>query len=147
MAEEKKKVTLICSRGTLDGAYPPLILALSAVRAGADTSVYFTFGGIDAIRRGNISGLKFFPPGFLGAIPGMTRLATWMMKKKVNAAGIPELQDLLDMCKYEGVKLIACKMTMDMMELKKEDLVEEAEIADAPTYMKIALSSDINMFI
>ncbi|ACX52130.1 conserved hypothetical protein [Ammonifex degensii KC4] len=145
---DKKKATFICARNTLEGVYPPLILALQAVRAGVDTSVFFTFDGINAVRKEGIKKAKYFPPGILGVIPGIPALATKMMIKMAEErAGIPRPEDLLEMCQLEGVKLYACKMTVDMMGLKKEDFIPGVEIIDAPGYMKLALASDINIFV
>lgn len=146
--ENKKKVTLICSRNTIDGAYPPLILALQAARKGADTSVFFTFMGIEMIRRGGADKAKFYPPGPMGAIPGMASMASKMMlKAAADKARVPSPAELLEMCRYEGVKLWGCQMTMQMMDLTEEDLIEGVRVTDASGYMDMALESDVNMFI
>jgi len=81
---QKESATFICSRDTLDGVYPPLLLAINARRQGMDASIFFTFMGLNAIRKGWIKKIKFQPPGFLGAIPGMSSMATGMMKKKIE---------------------------------------------------------------
>jgi len=147
-AKGKKKVLLICSRNTIDGVYPPLILALQAVRAGAEASIFFTFMGIEAVRKGGIKKAKFFPAGLMGVIPGMPAMATKMMlglaEKKAN---VPPPADLLEMCRLEGVKLYGCLMTMDMMGLKESDLIEGAKVIDAAGYMQMALEADVNLFI
>ncbi len=146
--ENKKKVTLICSRNTIDGAYPPLILALQAARKGADVSVFFTFMGIEMIRRGGADKAKFYPPGPMGAIPGMASMASKMMlKAAADKARVPSPAELLEMCRYEGVKLWGCQMTMQMMDLTEEDLIEGVRVTDASGYMDMALESDVNMFI
>ena len=143
-----KKVTLICSRNTVDGAFPPLILALQAARKGADTNVFFTFMGIEVIRRGGAEKVKFFPPGVMGVVPGMPALATKMMLNMAEKrAQVPSPAELLEMCRYEGVKLWACLMTMQMMNLTEEDLVEGTKVTDAGGYMDMALESDLNLFI
>ncbi|MGO0122324.1 DsrE/DsrF/DrsH-like family protein [Desulfothermobacter acidiphilus] len=147
-AGEKKKATFICARNTLEGVYPPLILALQAVRAGAETSLFFTFDGINAVRKGGIKKAKYFPPGLLGVIPGIPALATRMMVRMAEEnAGIPRPEDLLEMCQLEGVKLYACQMTVDMMKLRPEEFLPGVEIIDAPGYMKLALAADINIFV
>lgn len=143
----RKKVTLICSRSTVDGVYPPLILGLQAARAGADAMIFFTFDGINVIKKGGMEKLKYYPPGVAGVIPGMPSAAARMMLKMAeDRANVPPPGDLLEMCVYEGVNLYACKMTMDMMNLRKEDLVEGVEVIDAAGYIKMALSADVNMF-
>lgn len=144
--EARKKMTLICSKGTLDMAYPPLILALNAVRQGADVEIFFTFSGMDVIHKQKVKKLKFYPLGFMGAIPGMATLATWMMKRKMESAKVPSIEELIEMNKYEGVKFLACKLTMDVMEIKKEELIDEAGVTDASAYIEKAFKSDTNMF-
>ncbi|RJQ28339.1 MAG: hypothetical protein C4589_06590 [Peptococcaceae bacterium] len=145
---KKQKATFICSRNTLDGVYPPLILAIQAIRAGAETAIFFTFDGIQAIKKGGIKKSKYFPPGLAGVIPGLPAIATRMMHRLADRrANVPPPSDLLEMCRYEGVKFYACKMTMDMMNIRKSDLVEGAEVIDAEGYIKMALKSDVSMFI
>lgn len=142
----KQKYTFICSRGTLDGAYPSLILAINSVRLGHEATVFYTFMGINIVRKGYLAKLKFHPPGFLGAIPGMAAVATGMMKKQIEEANIPDVEDLLEIAHLEGVRLVACRMTMDMMKLPDEDLREGVEIMNAEQYLKIASQCAINMF-
>lgn len=147
-AKENKKVLLICSRNTLDGVYPPLILGLQGVRAGAETAIFFTFNGLDVIRKGGVKKVKYFMPGLLGAVPGMPALATRMMlgmaEKKAN---VPPPAELLEMARLEGVKFYGCLMTMQMMGLTKDDLIEGAELIDAAGYMRMALEADVQLFI
>jgi peroxiredoxin family protein len=141
-----QKHTFICSRGTLDGAYPSLILAINSQRLGNDATVFYTFMGINIVKKGYLEKLKFHPPGFMGAIPGMSQLATGMMKKQIEEAGIPDLEILMETAQLEGVKLVACKMTMDMMKLGDDELMEGVEIMNAEDYLKIAGQCSINMF-
>ena len=143
---EHQSCTFICSRDTLDGAYPSLVLAINSRRLGMDAGVFYTFMGINVIRRGGAAKCKFVPGGTMGAIPGMSLFASWMMRKKINAAGIPALDELMEMAQLEGVKLIACKMTIDMMGLKQEDFIEGVEIQTAEDYLKHARNCTINMF-
>ncbi|MEW5734585.1 MAG: DsrE/DsrF/DrsH-like family protein [Thermodesulfobacteriota bacterium] len=138
--------TFICSRASIDGAYPSLILAINAQRLGRKSHIFFTFMGIDVIRKGVAEKLKFYPPGFLGAIPGMPELAAWMMKKKIDEAEVPSVPELLEMAVLEGVKLYACKMTMDMLKLDASDLIEGVEIYTAEQFLKLADACQINMF-
>lgn len=143
---EKVSCTFICSRDTLDGAYPSLILAINSRRLGMDSSIFYTFMGINLIRKGGISKCRFNPPGTMGAIPGMSAVASRMMRKKIDAAGIPSLSELMEIAQLEGVKLVACKMTIDMMELKAEDFIDGVQIQTAEEYLKHARDCKINMF-
>jgi len=142
----KQKYTFICSRGTLDGAYPSLILAINSVRLGNEATIFYTFMGINILRKGYLAKVKFHPPGFLGAIPGMATVATGMMKKQIEEAGIPDLGELFEIAQLEGVKLVACRMTMDMMKLSDEDLIEGVQVMNAEQFLKIAGQCAINMF-
>jgi peroxiredoxin family protein len=143
---QKESTAFICSRDTLDGVYPSLLLATNARRQGMEASVFFTFMGINVIRKGGAKNLKFYPPGFLGAIPGMPSMATGMMKKKIENAGIPEVEDLMDMAQAEGVKFVGCKMTVDMMELKEGDFIDGVEIWTAEDFVRHARNCKISMF-
>lgn len=148
MEERKKRVLLICPDNTLDTVFPALILSLQAARAGAESMVFFTFDGVKVLLKNGIKKVKYYPKGLLGAIPGIPKLFTKMMLKLAEErAGIPSPDLLLEMCQIEGVKFYACLMTVQMMNLKKEDFIEGVEIIDAEGYMKLALEADVNMFI
>jgi peroxiredoxin family protein len=142
----KETAAFITSRDTLDGAYPGLVLGINAKRLGMDTSVFYTFMGINVIRKGWADKAKFQPPGFMGAIPGMSAIATWMMKGKIEKANIPALPDLQEVAMLEGVKFVACKMTIDMMGLKKEDFIEGVIIQTAEEFLKTAKDCKICLF-
>lgn len=144
--EFKQRYAFICSRGTLDGAYPSLILSINAQRLGHQAHVFYTFMGINVVRPGHSGKLSFYPPGFLGAIPGMSWLATHMMRGQIEKAGIPGIAELLETAQLEGVKLVACRMTMDMMKLEKADLIEDVEVMNAEQFLKLAGTCSINMF-
>ncbi len=144
--EQKRKSTFICSRSTIDGAYPPLLLAINARRLGLDATIFFTFAGLELVRKGGPERCRYVPPGVLGAIPGMSRLATILMRRKIDQASIPSVAELMEMAPLEGVKLVACKMTLDMFGLKKPDLIDCVEIQTAEEYMKHARNCDMNMF-
>jgi len=96
--------------------------------------------------QGGVDRAKFFPPGVMGAIPGMTTIATGMMKKKIDKANIPSLADLQEMAQIEGVQLIACKMTVDMMELDEEKLVGGVVVWTAEDFIKYARKCKICLF-
>ncbi len=136
--EEIKKVSIIVSRGSLDGIYPGLILANGARMEGIEANLFFTFFGLDVIvekRMDKISivtvgnaamrlpwGQKM--PTWLGVIPGMASFATWMMKKEMEKLDVPPVREFLQMIKDSGAGIYACKLAMDMFHLKKEDLWE-----------------------
>jgi len=144
--EKKETAAFITSRDTLDGAYPGLILGINARRLGMQSRVFYTFMGINVIRKGWTEKAKFYPPGIMAAIPGMSALATWMMKGKIEKASIPALPDLIEMAQLEGVEFVACKMTVDMMELKQEDFIEEVVIEAAEDFLKYAKDCKICLF-
>jgi len=144
--EAKESCTFICSRDTLDGAYPSLVLAVNARRLGMEATVFYTFMGINVIRKGGAVKCRFIPQGVMGAIPGMAEVATKMMKKQIDLASIPTLEDLLEIAQLEGVKFVACRMTTDMMGLKPDDFMDGVEIQTAEQYLRHARNCKINMF-
>jgi peroxiredoxin family protein len=146
-AQTPEQSTFICARDTMDGVYPPLLLAINARRLGMEATIFFTFMGLNAIRKGWAKKIKFQMPGFMGVIPGMATMATGMMKKKIDKAGIPGIEDMMDMAQAEGVKFVGCKMTVDMMELSEDAFIDGVEIMTAEDYMKLAKSAKLNMFI
>lgn len=146
MNENGEKAAFICSRDTLDGAYPALVLGINARRMGMDAKVFFTFMGLNVIRKGWLDKVKFHPPGAMGAVPGMARMATWMMKQKMEKAQIPDLEDIQTMAQMEGVQFIACRMTVDMMELKEDDFIEGVVIWTAEDFLKYAKDCTISLF-
>jgi len=94
MAEEKERAAFICVKDTIDGAYPSLVLAINAARQGMESKIFYSFMGMNLVMEGGFDRAKFFPPGVMGAIPGMSTIATGMMKRKIDKANIPSLADL-----------------------------------------------------
>lgn len=130
-----RKFVVICSKGNLDMAYPGLVLANAALGEGLEVHLFFTFWGLDMITKKRMKSLKFtaigntathIPQG-LGGVPGMTSVATAMMRKQIAAVGVPEVPDFLELIVASGGHLWACKMSMDMMKLDKDDLYGEVE--------------------
>lgn len=146
MEEQKEKAAFICVKDTLDGAYPSLVLAINAARQGMDTKLFYSFMGMNLVVEGGTDRAKFFPAGAMGAIPGMSSLATGMMKKKIDKANIPSLADLQEMAQIEGVDIIACKMTVDMMEIDEEKLIEGVVVWTAEEFLKFAKECKICLF-
>jgi peroxiredoxin family protein len=158
MAEEKKKrIAIIASKGSLDNAYPPLILASTAISMDMEAGIFFTLYGINIIRKDTQKSLKVAPlanpampipmPNIFGVIPGMTAMATMMMNRWVKKINWPTIPELLEVCKEGGVRLIACSPTMEMLDLKKEDLIDGVEIAGAADFLEFASEADITLFI
>ena len=154
----KNKVAIIASKVTLDMAYPPLILASAAAAMGEDVEIFFTFYGLDIIKKGGPEHLQVAPvgnpampvpvPNFVGMLPGMTPLATWMMKSQFfEKQHVASIEELLHECIDLGVKLIACQMTMDVMGIKATDLIEGVEIGGAATFLAFANEAHTTLFI
>ncbi|MBW1692893.1 MAG: DsrE/DsrF/DrsH-like family protein [Deltaproteobacteria bacterium] len=146
MEEKKDKAAFICVKDTIDGAYPSLMLAINAARQGMESKIFYSFMGLNMVLKGGVDRSKFFPPGVMGAIPGMTFIATGMMKKKIEKANIPSLADLLEMAQLEEVELIACKMTIDMMEIKADKLIDNVLIWTAEDFLIYAKDCKICLF-
>ena len=146
MEEKKGKAAFICVKDTIDGAYPSLVLGINAARLGMETKIFYSFMGLNMVLKGGVDRAKFFPPGVMGAIPGMTTIATGMMKKKIDKANIPSLGELQEIAQLEGVELIACKMTVDMMEIDESKLIEGVVVWTAEDFLKYAKDCNICLF-
>jgi peroxiredoxin family protein len=143
---EKEKAAFICTKNTLDGAYPSLVLGINAARQGMESKIFYSFMGLNLVLKGGAERAKFFPTGVMGAIPGMTALATGMMKKKIEHANIPSLADMQEMAQLEGVELIACHMTVQMMEIDEKKLIEGVPVWTAEDFLKYARTCKICLF-
>ena len=146
MNEQKEKAAFICTKDTLDGAYPSLVLGINAARMGMETKVFYSFMGMNLVLMGGVERAKFIPSGVMGAIPGMATLATGMMKKKIEKANIPSLADLQEVAQIEGVELIACKMTVDMMEIDEAKLIEGVVVWTAEDFLNYAKDCKLCLF-
>ncbi len=146
MSEEKEKAGFICVKDTLDGAYPSLILGINAARQGMESKIFYSFMGLNLILKGGVNRAKFFPTVIKGAIPGMTTIATGMMKRKIDKANIPNLGELQEMARLEGVELIACKMTVDMMEIDEGKLIDGVVVWTAEEFLIYAKDCKICLF-
>jgi peroxiredoxin family protein len=146
MENQKERAAFICVKDTIDGAYPSLVLGINAARQGMESKIFYSFMGMNLVLEGGVDRAKFFPPGVMGAIPGMTTIATGMMKKKIDKANIPSLGDLQEMAQLEGVELIACKMTVEMMELDEDRLIEGVSVWTAEDFLKYAKDCKICLF-
>ncbi|MDJ0872072.1 MAG: DsrE/DsrF/DrsH-like family protein [Gammaproteobacteria bacterium] len=158
---DEKKLAIIATKGTLDWGYPPFILASTAAALGYETQVFFTFYGLQLVRKKldlKVSPLgnpgmpmpmgmdKWFP--VLGtALPGMESVMSSMMKKKMRDKGVASLQELRDLCFEAEVKMIACQMTVDLFDFNPADFVDGLEFGGAATFFEFAGESDICLFI
>lgn len=153
-----KKMALIATKGTLDMAYPPFILASTAAALGYEVQIFFTFYGLQLLRR-DLSDVKISPlanpampmpipmPVFVQMLPGMESMATLMMKNKLKKKGVASLEELRMLCQEADVKFIACQMTVDLFDFEKSDFIDNIEYGGAATFMEFAGDTDICLFI
>ena len=157
-----KRMSLIVTKGTLDWAYPPFILATTAASMGLDVSMFFTFYGLGLLKKeldlevtalGNpamkmpMAGMHIGMPNIMAALPGVGAVATSMMKNMIEKKGVASIEELRETAIEAEVELVACQMTMDLFEFKKEDMIDGIPVAGAASYIENALKADINLFI
>ena len=158
---DEKKLAIIATKGTLDWAYPPFILASTAAALGYEVEIFFTFYGLQLVKKKlslQVSPLgnpgmpmpmgmdKWFP--VLGtAIPGMQTIMTAMMKSKMKKKGVASVNDLRDLCLEGGVKMVACQMTVDLFDMNSSEFVDGIELGGAATFFNFAGESDICLYI
>lgn len=153
--EPAKRLAIIALHGTMDMAYPPFILATAAAAMDMEVAIFFTFYGLELLKKGKIDKLKVAPianpampipmPNIIGMLPGMTAMATMMMNKWMKRTHVSKLSELLNLSKELGVKLIACQMTMDVMGVRKENLIDGVEIGGAATFLEFASHNAITL--
>lgn len=153
----KNRVAIIASKGTLDMAYPPLILATTAAAMDMEVGMFFTFYGLDIINKKKNKKLKVpsvgnpaMPvpvPNIIGMLPGMTAMATSMMKSWMAKQNVPTIPELLDAAVESGVKIFGCQMTMDVMGVKKEELIDGIDGVGAATFMDYAAEARMVIFV
>lgn len=158
MRGETRKLALIATKGALDMAYPPFILASTAVALGFQVGMFFSFYGLQLLRK-NLHHIKMSPVGnpampmplpmpvLARVLPGVEGLATQMMKSRMEKKGIASLEELRTICQQGGVRLIACDMTMNMFGLKASDFIDGVEIGGAATFLDFACDADIQLFV
>jgi peroxiredoxin family protein len=158
---DEKKLAIIATKGSLDWAYPPFILASTASALGYESQIFFTFYGLQLLKKklalqvtplGNPGmpmpmGMdKWFP--VLGmALPGMQSMMTAMMKQKMKAKGVASVDELRELCQEAEVKLIACQMTVDLFDMDQADFIDGVEYAGAAAFFEFAGESDICLYI
>ena len=155
---EPKKMAIIATKGTLDWAYPPLILSSTAAALGYEVQVFCTFYGLSLLRK-DLSGIRISPlanpampmpvpmPVLVQALPGMEAMATMMMKNKMKGKGVASLEELRSLCLEADVKFIACQMTVDLFDFKPSDFIDGIEFGGATTFLDFAGSADIQLYI
>ncbi len=159
---ETKSMSIIVTKGSLDWAYPPFILATTAAAMGLPVTMFFTFYGLPLLLKkldlqltaaGNpamkmpMMGAHMGLPNLLTAIPGVDAACTTMMKNLMGKKGIASIEELRELAIDADVRMIACQMTMDLFEYSVDDMIEGPEVGGAATYIECATKSDINLFI
>ncbi len=149
------RLAIVAAHGTLDSAYPPLILGTAAAAMDMEVAIFFTFYGLNIIKKGEADKLKVAPianpampipiPNIIGMLPGMTTAATSMMNSWMRKANVAKLSELLEVALESGVRLIACQMTLDVLGIKKEELMEGLEIGGAATFLEFASKNAITL--
>jgi peroxiredoxin family protein len=164
-------MTIIATKGTLDMAYPPFILASTAAALGWDVSIFFTFYGLSLLKQelelkvsplGNpampmklpegptwVQGKELsIPTSVMSLLPGFEHIATNMMRKTMDKKGIARIDELRNLCIEAEVKLVACQMTVDLFDYGKEEFIPEIEEwVGAASFLPRALKADVNLFV
>jgi peroxiredoxin family protein len=157
-----KSMSIIVTKGSLDWAYPPFILATTAAAMGLNVTMFFTFYGLPLLLKkldlkvtplGNagmkmpMMGMHMAMPNIVASLPGVDSAATTMMKNLIKKKGVASIEDLREAAIESDVRMIACQMTMDLFEYTLDDMIEGPELGGAATYIETATKSDINLFI
>lgn len=155
-------MSIIVTKGSLDWAYPPFILATTAAAMGLDVTMFFTFYGLPLLKKdldlqisslGNpamkmpMMGAHMGLPNIVSTIPGVDAMASKMMKNLIKKKGVASIPELRELAVEADVRMIACQMTLDLFEYSTDDMIDEIEIGGAATYIEVATQSHINLFI
>jgi peroxiredoxin family protein len=151
----RNRAAIIASKGTLDMAYPPLLLATGARSMGIEASIFFTLYGVNILKKK--ARLKVAPianpampvpvPNIVGTLPGMTDIASLMMKGMFKKQSVPTIRELLDLARDSGVRLVACQMTLDVLGMKKRDLIEGIEFGGLATFLEYGMGATVTLFV
>jgi len=153
-----KKMAIIATKGTLDWAYPPLILSSTAAALGYEVQVFCTFYGLQLLRK-DLSGIRISPlgnpampmpmpmPVLVQALPGVEAMATAMMKKTMKSKGVASIEELRSLCLEADVKFIACQMTVDLFDFQRSDFIDGIDYGGAATFLGFAGEADIQLYI
>ncbi len=156
-----KKLAMIATKGTLDWGYPPFILASTAAALGYEVQIFFTFYGLQLLKKKmNVSVSPLGNPGMpmpmgmdkwfpiIGtAIPGMQAMMTMMMKAKMKAKGVASLEELRSLCLEADVKMIGCQMTVDLFDMSTSDFIDDVEYGGAAMFFEFAGEADVTLFV
>jgi peroxiredoxin family protein len=156
--QKTPKLAIIATKGTLDWAYPPLILATTAAALGWDVGIFFTFYGLNIIHKEKSKHLQVAPlgnpampmpvPNIVGAIPGMTAMGTTVMKKMFSSHHVSSIDELLEMAVESGVKMWPCGMTLEVFGYKQDDFIDGVqEVCGAAHFIGYAQDADVSLFI
>jgi peroxiredoxin family protein len=151
----RRTCRIVSSKGKLDEAYPPLILASTAAALGMDSAIFFTFYGLGLLKKDphlkvDAIGNPAMPmpmPNLITALPGMRQMATMMMEGMFKKNGVPSFLELREVALETGVRFIACQMTMDVMGFKQQDMIEGIEVGGAAMFLAEAAQAHITLFI
>lgn len=149
--EKIKKISIVISKGSLEAIYPGLIMANGARMSGIECNVFFTFYGLDAITKKKMDKVKVATvgnpamgiPTLVGALPGMSSIATKMMQNEMEKLDIPPIPEFVEMIQDAGGKLYACLATVEMFKLKKEDFIDGTEVLTVGEFYDIAAGGQI----
>jgi len=150
--KQVSKLSIVLSKGTLDMVYPAFMIATTAASMGMEVNMFFTFWGMNVISKRHVNSLKLSPvgnpalpmPNIIGVLPGMTAVVTNMIRKRISNVKLPSIPELIKTAKESGVKLYACSTTMDVMDVRKEDLIPEVdEIVGAATFLQLSEGGQI----
>jgi peroxiredoxin family protein len=158
---EQKKLAIIATKGSLDWAYPPFILGSTAAALGYDVEIFFTFYGLQLLKKnpdlkvtplGNPGmpmpgGMEKWMPVMVTALPGMEAVMTSMMKKKMADKGVASIEELRELCQEAEVRFIACQMTVDLFDMEQSAFIDGVEYAGAARFFEFAGEADICMYI
>lgn len=155
-------MSIIATKGSLDWAYPPFILATTAAAMGLEVTMFFTFYGLTLLKKdlklqisalGNpgmkmpVMGAHMGMPNIINTLPGVDAGATRMMKNMIKKKGVASIEELRELAVEADVRMIACQMTLDLFEYSLDDMIEGCELGGAATYIEVATQSHINLFI
>jgi len=147
-----EKVSIIVSKGSLEGIYPALIMANGARAEGIDANLFFTFFGLDAIHKKRFEHIKVATVGnpgmhmatLVGGLPGMSALATHMLEKKMDEFDIPPIPEFVEMIADTGAGMYACKASVDLFGLSEDDFIEQVgSIITVGEFYEIAAGGEI----
>jgi peroxiredoxin family protein len=157
-AAKPKKLAIIATKGTLDWAYPPLILATTAKTLGWEAGIFFTFYGLAILKKdrklevgttGNPAMPMPIPmPQLMTALPGMTPMASWMMKRQFKDHGVASIDELIELAIDMGVKMQPCGMTMDVFGFSEDEFIDGIEpVCGATSFLSWAADADVSLFV